>query len=213
MMRLRVFHNGIVYDEIISIASAATGSRSAVVQECRMPPITYRRLSENEVARIRDIDRTERVRVGYRVEGDHVTRMDVIWDSSPWRDEGGEHSVPHMIHFLKGILANEGVMLGAFDGDRLVGLAAFRPHLTETMAELALLHVSNGYRRQGIASHFFDEIVDMAHQTGAQQLYVSATPSESAVGFYTSRGFVWTPTPHPELFELEPEDIHMIKPL
>lgn len=178
-----------------------------------MPSISYRMLLESEVTRIREIDRTESVRIGYRVEGNRLIRMDVVWDSSPWREEGDEHSVPHMIHFLEGVLENKGSMLGAFHGDRLVGLAAFRPHLSETMAQLAFLHVSNGYRRQGIASHFFDEIVAMAHQTGATQLYVSATPSESAVGFYTSRGFVWTQTPHPELFALEPEDIHMIKPL
>ena len=178
-----------------------------------MPSITYRRLSENEIDRIREIDRTERIRTGYRVEGDHLTRMDVAWECSPWREEGEEHSFPHMIHFLEGILANEGLMLGAFDGDRLVGLAAFRPRLTESMAQLALLHVSNGYRRQGIASRLFAEIITKANETGATHLYVSATPSGSAVGFYTSRGFVWTPTPHPELFELEPEDIHMIKSL
>jgi len=178
-----------------------------------MPSITYRRLSKDEVARIGDIDRTERVRVGYRVEGGRLVCMDVTWDSGPWRKEGDEHSIPHMIHFLEGVLANKGSLLGAFNGDRLVGLAAFRPQLTETMAQLALLHVSNGYRRQGIASRLFAEIVAMAQQNGAAHLYVSATPSESAVGFYTSRGFVWTQTPHPALFALEPEDIHMVKPL
>jgi N-acetylglutamate synthase-like GNAT family acetyltransferase len=103
--------------------------------------------------------------------------------------------------------------LGAFDGDRLVGIAAFRPLLTETMAQLAFLHVSNGYRRRGIAAHLFDQVEGLARQSGARQLYVSATPSESAVGFYTSKGCVRTSTPHAELFALEPEDIHMIKPL
>jgi hypothetical protein len=44
-------------------------------------------------------------------------------------------------------------------------------------------------------------------------LYVSATPSESAVGFYTGQGFRPTEEVNEELFELEPEDIHMIKPL
>lgn len=178
-----------------------------------MASITYRRLENSEVERIRDIDRTERVRTGYRVEGDQLVRMKVQWDSSPWREEGDEHSFPAMIRSLKNHLANHAIMLGAFDGDRLVGLAAFQPQLTETMAQLALLHVSNGYRRQGIASHLFIEIVDMAHEAGASHLYVSATPSESAVGFYRSRGFVWTQTPHPELFALEPEDIHMVKVL
>lgn len=178
-----------------------------------MSSLIFRELAQNEVSRVGDIDRTETVRIGYRVEEDRLIRMDVVWDSSPWRKEGGEHSIPHMIHFLEEVLSHEGTILGAFDGDRLVGIAAFRPRLTETMAQLTFLHVSNGYRRKGIASRLFDQVEELAHQIGAQQLYVSATPSESAVGFYTSRGCVWTPKPHPELFELEPEDIHMIKHL
>jgi GNAT superfamily N-acetyltransferase len=178
-----------------------------------MSALIFRELAGNEVFRIGDIDRTERVRIGYRVEGDRLIRMDVVWDSTPWREEGEEHSIPTMIRSLEEVLACGGRMFGAMDGGKLVGIAAFRPRLTETMAQLALLHVSNGYRRQGIAAHLFDQVEALARQSGAQELYVSATPSESAVGFYTSRGCVWTSTPHPELFELEPEDIHMIKQL
>ena len=44
----------------------------------------------------------------------------------------------------------------------------------------------------------------------AENVYVSATPSESAVGFYKSLGFTLIAEPLPELFALEPEDIHMI---
>jgi len=139
--------------------------------------------------------------------------MDVVWDSSPWRTEGEAHSVPQMMQFLYEVLARNGTIWGAFDAERLVGIAAYRPHLTDTMDQLAFLHVSNGYRRQGIASRLFDQIEELSRQSGAQELYVSATPSESAVGFYTSRGFMLEPKPHPELFELEPEDIHMIKRL
>ncbi len=178
-----------------------------------MSSIIFRELAQNEVHRIRDIDRTERVRIGYRVEEDRLIRMDVVWDSSPWREEGDEHSIPSMIRGLEEVLSHEGTLLGAFDGNRLVGIAAFRPRLTRTMVQLAFLHVSNGYRKKGIASRLFDQVEELAHQVGVRQLYVSATPSESAVGFYTSQGCVWTPSPHPELFELEPEDIHMIKQL
>ena len=178
-----------------------------------MSPITFRELSQNEVVRVRDIDRTEKVRVGYRVEEGNLIRMDVRWDSSPWREEGEEHSIPYMIRSLEDVVSNGGKMLGAFDDDRLVGIAAIRPRLTDSMDQLAFLHVSDGYRRRGIASRFYEQIEELARQSGTEQLYVSATPSESAVGFYTSRGFALTPTPHPELFKLEPEDIHMIKHL
>jgi hypothetical protein len=45
------------------------------------------------------------------------------------------------------------------------------------------------------------------------RMYVSATPSESAVGFYLRHGFTPVADPLPELFELEPEDIHMARRL
>lgn len=57
-----------------------------------------------------------------------------------------------------------------------------------------------------------DEMESLARDRDARALYVSATPSESAVGFYLSRGF--RPTePFPEPFAKEPEDIHMLLPL
>lgn len=178
-----------------------------------MPSIVLRELTENEVSHVSDIDRTERVRVGYRVEDARLIRMDVSWDSSPWRTEGEVHSVSQMIQFLYEVLDHKGTIWGAFVDACLVGIAAYRPHLTDTMDQLAFLHVSNGYRRQGIASRLFNEVEGLARQSGAQELYVSATPSQSAVGFYMSRGFMLTSKPHPELLELEPEDIHMIKRL
>jgi len=100
--------------------------------------------------------------------------------------------------------------VGAFNDDELVGLASMRRNLAPDMAQLTTLHVSQAYRRQGIASRLLQEIIRMARQSGAARLYVSATPSESAVRFYMSQGFQPTATPDPTQFVLEPEDIHMI---
>jgi hypothetical protein len=44
-------------------------------------------------------------------------------------------------------------------------------------------------------------------------MVVSATPSDNTVRFYLSRGFRPTAEPLAELFELEPEDVHMRKAL
>jgi hypothetical protein len=60
--------------------------------------------------------------------------------------------------------------------------------------------VSKNYRRLGIAT----EIIRLAQAEGDKRVYVSATTSGSA-------GFRLAEKPHPELFALEPEDIHMIK--
>ena len=65
----------------------------------------------------------------------------------------------------------------------------------------------------GLARQLLRMVVAMAEEHGAEELYVSATESESAVGFYLSQGFRPTDKPDPHLFELEPKDIHMVRPL
>jgi len=110
------------------------------------------------------------------------------------------------------VLDGGGMAFGAFHGDRLVGCATLRFGLTPTMAQLAGMWVGNGYRRQGIGTRLMAEMVRLARQSGAEGLYASATPSEPAVGFYRSHGFSVAPKEriHPELYEREPDDIHMI---
>jgi GNAT superfamily N-acetyltransferase len=97
--------------------------------------------------------------------------------------------------------------------DHLVGLAVYRPRLTDQLAQLAALFVSRSHRRQGIAARLTAEACRQAQSDGHAGIYVSAIPSESAVGFYRGQGFVPTLDVHPELYKLEPEDIHMVKEL
>lgn len=178
-----------------------------------MTDLSYRELSPADVHRVADIDRTEITRIGYKVRDERLVRMAVAWDSSPWRADGPEHSIPCMVHYLEEMFGQEGRLMGAWDGGRVVGMVGFRPRLRQDMAQLAFLHVSNGYRRQGIGSRLLEFVEQWARESGARQLYVSATPSESAVGFYLSRGFALTARPLPELLRLEPDDIHMVKNL
>jgi hypothetical protein len=41
-------------------------------------------------------------------------------------------------------------------------------------------------------------------------MYVSSTPSSSAVGFYIAQGCKLVEEVDPELYALEPDDIHLI---
>ena len=150
------------------------------------------------------------IRVGYRQEGATLVAMHVNWNDAGWVEGDGEHSFGEMIRGARELLDLDGMAFGAFDGDRLVGIAIYRPWLAETMGQLGLLHVGNGYRRQGIATRLFDEVLHLARVDRANRLYVSATPSGSAVGFYLSKGFEPTATPNANLLAEEPEDIHMI---
>ncbi len=171
--------------------------------------IEIKQMKSSDVGRIAEIDRSEHVTLGYFFREGNLEAEEVDWQVPRWFDDGPEHSVPVMVEFLSPLLAHGATMYGAFDHDSLVGVMVYRPDLTEDMAQLVFLHVSNGYRRQGIATRLAAECIRLAKADGARQLYVSATPSESAVGFYQSQGFRLIDKPNPELYALEPEDIHM----
>jgi ribosomal protein S18 acetylase RimI-like enzyme len=175
--------------------------------------IVIKEMERSEIDRIGEIDRTEHVTVGYTVREGKLAEEAVDWRVPRWFAKGPEHSVPALIEFLSPMVEDGASLWGAFAGDALVGVMVYRPDLTETMAQLVFLHVSHGHRRQGIAGRLTAEAVRLARAEGAEGLYVSATPSESAVGFYRSQGFRLIKEPHPELYALEPEDIHMYKQL
>ncbi|CAN5428953.1 N-acetyltransferase [soil metagenome] len=179
-----------------------------------MNSIAIQQLPASAITRIGEIDRTEHITLHYTVENGRLIGETVDWQCPPWSKEGdGPHSVAGNIAAERPIVENGGVLLGALDGDQLAGIAVLRYKLTATMAQLAFLHVTKAYRRQGVSRRLLAEVIRLAKIDGATELYVSATPSGSAVGFYTAQGFVLTQQPHPELFALEPEDIHMVKQL
>jgi len=176
--------------------------------------ITIREMDRSEVKRIAEIDRSEHVTTGYVFDGGELRAEVVDWQVPRWPPAGDDFSVEAMIAGIVPVLADGGTMLGAFGEDgMLVGFAVLRYGLAERMAQLDALFVSNGYRRRGIATRLVARIVRLARADGADCLYVSATPSESAVGFYTSQGFRLAEKVNRELYLLEPEDIHMIRSL
>ena len=75
--------------------------------------------------------------------------------------------------------------------------------------QLKFLHVSKAYRGQGLGKQLFTLAKTEAHMRGAKRMYISATPSENTVNFYRRLGCVATRELDPELFALEPEDIHL----
>lgn len=176
--------------------------------------ITYRSMEPSEIDRMREIDRTETVRIGYSCEAAQLERMSVDWEIPNFLlEDTGEHSLAHQIDFCRGHLNAGGRMIGAFDGHQMVGIGVLRPELRPGLAQLAYLQISKGYRRQGVASRLAEKLFQYATATGADRVYVSATPSGSAVGFYLRQGFNPVEQPLPELYALEPEDIHMVKDL
>jgi GNAT superfamily N-acetyltransferase len=173
---------------------------------------TIRVLPNHEFGRIGEIDRAEYVTAIYQVVDGTLQVEAVQMDIPPWSGTGdGPHSVGGLIQCWQPVLEESGLLLGAFAGDQLAAFAMLRHRLTPTMAQLALFFVSRPFRRQGAGSRLLHEVEHYARAGGATELYVSATPSASAIGFYTRHGFRLNPQPDEELFRLEPEDIHMVK--
>jgi GNAT superfamily N-acetyltransferase len=171
--------------------------------------VHIRQMSPEELTRVEEIDVSESGHlVYYYSEGKIATRREA-WHRRPRNTEVWRNYIERW----KATLERGGVALGAFDAERLVGIAVLEYHLTESMAHLVALFVSKDYRRQSIAAKLTQEIIRLAKENGAGQLYVSATPSESAFSFYTSQGFVLAKQVHKELYALEPEDIHLIRKL
>lgn len=169
-------------------------------------------MEPNEVNKIKNIDRSEEIRTGYHFADGVLHEMQVNWDSPSWGMEGdGEYTVAAEIRFCQSHLERNGRMYGAFEDEILVGIGIVQHEIAPGTAQLAYLHVTNGCRKQGIGEKIIEALFEEAKKAGAEQIYVSAVPSGSAVNFYLSKGFKPTVSPIPELYELEPEDIHMVK--
>lgn len=179
------------------------------------PTCEVRRLRFDDLGLIASIDRSEHVDVEYTVAAGRLVERPVsMADIPPWDPVGtGPYSVAAKVAFCEPIVARGASLFGAFDGERLLGLAIVEAEFEPGLAWLAFLHVSREARRRGAASALWQAASDDALQSGAKSLYVSATPTGSAVGFYRSRGCVLADPPHPALYALEPDDIHLVCPL
>ncbi len=168
-------------------------------------------LEAEEMLRIGEIDRSQHVTQDYVYNHGELELEDVDWHVPRWSVDGDHaHSVRGVLKAWRPFLGKESVIVGAFDEEKLVGIAVYLPRLSADTAQLAILHVSNSYRRQGIGATLVGEVAQLAKSDGARDLYVSAAPSRPTVDFYMSQGFRLAEKVNRELYEMEPEDIHML---
>lgn len=171
--------------------------------------ILIRRMSSEEIDRTKGVDATESGSIVYYYRDGEIVKEDEEWHRPRWDDaEARMH-----LESAASVLERDGAIFGAFDENVLVGFATLLYKLEGDMAQLADLQVSVDHRRKGIATRLVEEVLRLAKERCAGSVYVSATPSESAIGFYKSMGFGLAEKINKELYELEPEDIHMTRPL
>ena len=88
--------------------------------------IVIQQLPPSAITRIGEIDRTQHVTLAYRVKDGSLQAEACDWKIPPWAtDHTGPHSVAEKIRAWSPLLQN-GVLLGALDGERLAGFAILR---------------------------------------------------------------------------------------
>lgn len=175
-------------------------------------PVDIRRLQSRDLDLLARIDRSEAVAIEYEVRDGRISERPVSMEDVPnWTRTGtGPHSLAAQRAFCAELLDRGATFVGAFADRELLGVAVVDAHFEPTRAWLAYLHVSRPHRRRGAASALWSEAISLARSAGATSVYVSATPTGSAVGFYRSRGCVLADPAHPELHAMEPDDIHLV---
>jgi GNAT superfamily N-acetyltransferase len=174
----------------------------------RSSVISSRKLLREEIAQVWNIDRSEMVDNIYRFENGTLVLRPHHFNVPGWPPGAAEKSTPILVDcFDRG-----GWFHGAFEGTELVGVVVLENKpigKRKDQLQLKFLHVSRPYRNSGLGTQLFERAKAAARERGARRIYVSATPSENTVNFYLGLGCAVAAEPDPELFELEPEDIHL----
>ncbi|MDF1839382.1 MAG: GNAT family N-acetyltransferase [Planctomycetota bacterium] len=171
-----------------------------------------RQLKEHEIPLVWTIDRRELIERIYYHEGGALILRDERYDMGGWPPGEAESATPKLMDCF----ARGGWFHGVFDGGALVAAAVVDSKFLGRggrKLQLSFLHVGRDQRGHGLGRELFDLAKAEARRRGASHLYVSATPSESTVGFYGAQGCVLCSEVDAELFELEPLDIHFEYPL
>ena len=125
-----------------------------------------------------------------------------------WSDEEKANRITGLSYCLQ----KDGVVLGAFVENDLVGFASIANRIFGSNREyiqLEMLHVSYELRGKGIGKALFRKICKEAKKFDAKKLYISAQSSEETQAFYRLMGCVEAVEINKKLYGEEPFDCHL----
>lgn len=167
-----------------------------------------RKIARTELEQVRNIDRSEVIdHVYYYKKGELVLEQE-HHEVPGWKPE----VIDKHIVYLYDLFDRGGEIYGAFDNLTLIGIMALENRFigkAQDQLELYFLHIRNNFRGKGVGQALFKIALEEARKLGASKLYISASPSKSSVEFYLNLGCKLASEVIPELFEREPEDIHL----
>lgn len=170
--------------------------------------MNIRLFRREEIPLIWQIDRREIVENIYYLENGELLLKPDYFDIQGWPPGEAEQYTPILLDCYD----RGGTLWGLFEKDVPVGVVILECKFIgsrQDSLQLKFLHVSRDFRNQGLGKRLFDLAVAKAGALGAKKLYISATPSENTINYYLKLGCVLAKEMDPELFALEPEDIHL----
>jgi ribosomal protein S18 acetylase RimI-like enzyme len=170
--------------------------------------LEYHILSRIQIKKLSQIERTETVEYVYNMRDGNLVLEKEHWDVPDWSPSEQQERITD----LRKIYDNGATFFGAIDGSILVGMSVLDHNPISSGADrlnLTGLWVSSPYRRQAVGRKLTYMAIQEACTRGAKILYVSATPSENTIRFYTSLGFQLANPVDPVLLKEEPDDIHL----
>lgn len=168
-----------------------------------------RQLARFEISKIWEIDRSEIHHHIYQLVNGRLGLVPSYFDLKGWPPDQMVEDTPK----LDACFERGGAFIGMFDSQKLIGVTVVDSvplGADGGLRQLKYLYVSASYRQKGIGRTLFREAQSVAQTWGATQLYISATPTENTVNFYLNCGAELAVPPLPDLFALEPEDIHLV---
>lgn len=170
-----------------------------------------RSLQNSEIDLIwQHISRRELITQNYIQKRQHLDLVDCFFDVQNWDSYHLENDPPK----LKQLFAQGSIFVGAFNAsEKLVGVSVVSNQVITDYPHAKLLHyfyVDADQQGQGIGAKLMQAAKESAKQLGADQLYISATPSRRTVDFYMKHGAQPLSAPDQQLWQLEPEDIHLL---
>ncbi|WP_212750248.1 GNAT family N-acetyltransferase [Acinetobacter sp. 1000160] len=155
------------------------------------------------------INRRELITQNY-VKQHTLQLVDCFYDVQHWDAYHLQNDPPK----LKQLYHEHAAFIGAFNLQaRLVGICVVSNQHIQDYPAARLLHyfyVDADQQGQGIGAQLMQAAKNAAIKLGGNELYMSATPSKRTVDFYLKHGAEVLDNPDQQLWQLEPEDIHLL---
>ena len=165
-------------------------------------------VKREEIEDIKNIDRSEIISQIYYYNNSKLILKDEYHNVKGWKP----NTIEQDIYKLYDLYDRGGSFFGLFHNGRIVGVIALECKFigsNNDQLQVVFLHIGKHYRKKGYGKILMNKVKERAKELGANKLYISATPSKNTVDFYMYLGCKLASEINADLYQLEPDDIHL----